>query len=260
MELTTLFRKHKDEEFIFFKPNVGNWGDNLIRLGAEKLANRYDIYFEREEEVKSYPGKIIYIHGVGGIGKVYRGVANKVKDLREYNPDNLIIFGPTTAMLHPNHLKEELPLEDENLIFFAREKTTLNFMRENFNFRIYLDDCPSLHLTEEDIYEFSPTTIENPKLSYLFLRSDEFEKIDKLPKNIKLNSFHTICDPADEAVTFQDYLNYHIQPRKITTNRCHSAILGMILGKKVFMFRNNYHKNRSIWEYSLRDKGVKWLN
>ena len=32
-----------------------------------------------------------------------------------------------------------------------------------------------------------------------------------------------------------------------------------IVGKKVNMFANSYHKNRSIWEFSLRKLGVKWI-
>ena len=44
------------------------------------------------------------------------------------------------------------------------------------------------------------------------------------------------------------------------TDRLHSAILGTILGIPVTLMPNSYHKNRAVWEYSLSERGVKWLD
>ena len=58
--------------------------------------------------------------------------------------------------------------------------------------------------------------------------------------------------------TFEEWIALHANSSKVITNRLHSCILSLILGKKVILLPNNYYKNRSIWEYSLKDRGVLW--
>ena len=66
-------------------------------------------------------------------------------------------------------------------------------------------------------------------------------------------------DPAWQAKDFKSWVQIHNNANTVFTDRTHSAIVSMLLGKKVYLLPNNYHKNRSIWEYSLKDFGVHWL-
>jgi len=67
-------------------------------------------------------------------------------------------------------------------------------------------------------------------------------------------------DKSGSSYSFKYRLGFHMaNASTIITNRLHSAIIGAILGKNVELFRNSYHKNRSVWEYSLQSKGVKWI-
>jgi hypothetical protein len=52
----------------------------------------------------------------------------------------------------------------------------------------------------------------------------------------------------------------HLFARSITTNRLHSAIIGAIAGKPVTIGPGSYHKNRSVWQYSLAERGVRWVD
>ncbi len=268
MKLETLFKQNSNKPFIFFNPTGGNWGDVLIRTGAEKLANNYNIKYEnkgrfdqnfKDRIYPKYPeDSVIYIHGCGGIGKKYQGVPKITKIISKENKNNLMIFGPTTAMIEPEDLKilkEELKDVGNNFIFFARERTTYKFMKENFDFKVYLDVCPSLHLEKEN-FIIPPESI-GEKYKILVFRKDKYEKVD-LPKEINIFDYDIVCDPADQTDSMKEWLGIHCRAHTIVTNRLHSAILGMLLGKNVTLFANNYHKNRSVWEYCLKQRGVKW--
>ena len=50
-----------------------------------------------------------------------------------------------------------------------------------------------------------------------------------------------------------DFVSTVENAEEVFTDRLHVAILGSILGKKVTLYGNVYHKNRGVWEYSLRD-------
>ena len=51
MKLYDYFKKNKDRQFIFIKPNSGNWGDNIIRMGALKMARELDIKFDEYDAI-----------------------------------------------------------------------------------------------------------------------------------------------------------------------------------------------------------------
>lgn len=70
--------------------------------------------------------------------------------------------------------------------------------------------------------------------------------------------FRLWLDPVSVAGSFDEWVQYHARTEKVITNRLHSAILGAILGKRVTLLPNSYHKNRSVHSYSLEERGVTW--
>ena len=70
-----------------------------------------------------------------------------------------------------------------------------------------------------------------------------------------MGDYDIVVDPCQE----KNWTQLHMDASRILTNRCHSAILGAILGKDTTMFKGHYHKNRSIYEYSLKKLGVNGL-
>jgi len=73
---------------------------------------------------------------------------------------------------------------------------------------------------------------------------------------VNLKDYDVVIDACQ---TGHNWAQLHVYALEILTNRSHSAMLGAILGKKTKMFRGKYHKNRSIWEYSLKQRGVEWV-
>lgn len=262
-------------------------GDYLIYAGAKKLANHLGIKYETVHYKRNTASKgilgisykisintndIIYIHGSGGFNSWWGWAGPLFRKIKTDRPDNLIIVGPSTSSLEVEYLREVLPNDDPNIIFFARERTTYNFMKDNFYSQTYIDHDTALLLSKEDrvFKEFTRNVKIGNKRKVLFLRKD----LEKVPLPEILKNYKTICDPvllykekshllhrisSLLGISKYKWLRLHLEASKIITNRVHSAILGTILNKDVELFQNSYHKNRSIWEYSLKSKGVRWI-
>ena len=67
-------------------------------------------------------------------------------------------------------------------------------------------------------------------------------------------------DPAYAAINFRHWVRIHLYAKSIITNRLHSSIIGAVAGKPVTLGPGSYHKNRSVWEYSLANQGVHWTD
>jgi len=67
-----------------------------------------------------------------------------------------------------------------------------------------------------------------------------------------------MIDPTLFCRSFEHWVMIHAEAKHVITNRLHSAIVSCLLGKKVTLLPNSYHKNRAVWEYSLSGLGVNW--
>jgi len=234
----------------------------MIYLGAEKLADTVGLKYStitcwvNKEIPRVAEHDVIYLHGGGGFNSWFGWTPKILKTLRVQNPDNLIIVGPTTVALQLEYLKQFMPRKD-NLIFFAREQTTFNFLKKHFFPDVKLDHDTALHLSLGDGYLEKLTGkigVEN-RFSLLVKRSDP-ETPMTLPRGLDPTKYGVVTDPI---LAGNKWAWYHFKASDITTNRSHSAILGSILGKPTTAFAGGYHKNKSIWAYSLKQRGVKWL-
>ena len=93
-------------------------------------------------------------------------------------------------------------------------------------------------------------------------RTDSEANSSQLPDgNLDLSE---ICNPHSDdpilsklaAVSMLTYVNQYTE---IHTDRLHVAISGLLLGKKIRLFANNYDKNQSVLEHSLASNGaIEW--
>lgn len=78
-------------------------------------------------------------------------------------------------------------------------------------------------------------------------RSDKETKLKSFPisnNDISYNGYAT--KPLDEFIAvLQQYT-------QVNTDRLHVAIGATLLGKQVQLFPNSYHKNKAVFDYSLR--------
>lgn len=261
--LTEVFKHYKEAGLNFaFIVQGGNQGDQMIYAGAEKLAEllginhttHYCFAPPNKPNIPQFDEQTaIYMHGGGGFNRWWAWSPVLVRMLRERNPNNFIIVGPSTFDLD-RELLDKIPV-DKNMVYLAREKTTYEFIKDTLP-HVHLSQDTSLYLTLGDGYlstilSFRPST-ETHKL--LAVRGD-VEKAN-IPTSLNIDKYEVRVDPC----IHHDWAGLHLDASVIATNRCHSAILGSLLKKKTILFAGSYHKNKSIWEYSLKERGVEWLD
>lgn len=249
-----------NSEFVFVIQG-GNQGDNMIYMGANKLANSLGLKYSKHfcySPTKVNPtiipeldkDVVIYMHGGGGFNKWWGWSPVLVRRLREKNPKNVIIVGPSTFDSDMEMLKG-LP---QDVIYFAREETSYKLLEPLFP-SVYLDHDTSLNLKYGDGYldALIGTDALRSNYSLLAIRGDA--ELGGFPATINRSDFKIQVDPC---VT-KNWAQLHMNASVIMTNRCHSAILGSLLGKRTILFPGSYHKNKSIWNYSLRERGVEFI-
>jgi len=258
MSLREVFEKLKTRKFMFVAPG-GNQGDYMIYAGAYKLADELglkyqSILYTRKVQPPKILDEVIYLHGGGGFCRWWNWTPRLLQKLRMANPENHIIIGPTTVDSDRDYL-DSIPNIDDRMTFFARERTTYEIMQKYCD-DVYLDHDTSLHLSSNDPYfkKIVGTTEVRETFSLLAIRNDG-ESSNRLPNNIKREDFDKTVDPC----RCKDWIRLHMHASRIVTDRSHSAIMGAILGKDTSLFAGSYHKNKSIYDYSLKDLGVKWI-
>lgn len=261
--LETVFAQYRDQEFLFVEPG-GNWGDDLIYRGAERLARKVGITFTRftfDEFTSRVPtsGVAVYLHGGGTFNPWYRdrGLDALTHALQRYSGP--IIQGPQTTANDSEYIKKlTLRIEgyrNPDFYLFARELTTWRNLRQavtDEDIKLQLDHDTALHLTMKDLLGGGNF---KPRYNLLALREDTERPVTDLPfrhfRGLKL-------DPPRYATSLDHWVRIHAYSYSIITNRTHSAVLSSILGITATLLPGSYHKNRSVWEYSLKSRGIHW--
>jgi exopolysaccharide biosynthesis predicted pyruvyltransferase EpsI len=256
-----LFQHYRDRPFVFVESG-GNFGDFLIYRGAEKLARLAGINFRvinpRELVTQVFTDDtVIYLHGGGGFNDYW-----KMEPIKEFsyllsNHKGVVIVGPQAFYIRSAQVLEQFKdifrtqPKPEKVYFFTRENYSYNILKDIFPLWIELqaDHDTAFNLSMDD-FKAQPC-----KKNYVLyaIRQD----VEKTPIQ-NFNPFLLWFDPIGHCKSFDHWFSVHQQARKIVTNRLHSAILGAILLKEVVLLPNNYHKNHSVWEFTLKSRGIIW--
>ena len=120
-----------------------------------------------------------------------------------------------------------------------------------------VEDDTSFNLSQPELLALAGLDRMRPGRYHLVaLRRDAEHPI--VPSTLPASG--VVIDPARDTRSFQHWLRVHLAARSITSNRLHSAIVGAVAGKPVTLTPGSYHKNRSVWEQSLRRRGVCWID
>jgi exopolysaccharide biosynthesis predicted pyruvyltransferase EpsI len=260
--LAEVLRTYSKEGWGFaFVIQGGNQGDRMIYMGAVKLAHllniKYTTYYcpqptrEVNRPIPEFGSRtIIYMHGGGGFNKWWAWSPKLIKELRDRNPENTIIVGPSTFELDEKMIKTLPP----DVTYFARERTSYEYLKQFFP-SVYIDHDTALQLKFRDGYLDILLGSNNLKDNYKLLAIRDDKESANFPVSVNRSKFKVQVDPCKEG----SWASLHLNASVIMTNRCHSAILGSILGKRTILFPGSYHKNKSIYEYSLKGRGVEWV-
>ncbi len=263
--LESLFGRYADRPFLLVRPG-GNWGDELIYWGARSLADRLSIKWQEigGDELPRHPidpSSVIYIHGGGGFNPYSSGRVAEALFYAIKRHQGVVIQGPQTFVTERDQLASLVTGGFDN----ASAETVIIFVRESASLRALVPVLPdhlAVAINEDTAFYISRDDVERRigkvkrRYNLMAIRRDS-EGIGFEPH--KPNQAVTF-DPAYFATSFDHWLRLHAAARRIVTNRTHSSILGAILGTPTALYAGRYHKNRSIWEYSLKERGVQWLS
>lgn len=260
--LQSVFEFYDSRKFVFVESG-GNYGDHLIYRGADKLAREANLEFESVPHKKFMNSTfdddaIIYFHGGGGYNPWWRGrVIQELKKASETH-GGLLIQGPQTVYTDQNFLQKQISntLQETTLdkvFFYTRERTSYDVLKQVLPEQVDLqvDHDTALHLNASDL----PRTGMSPRgHTFYGIRDDkESRSIAKQRK-----PFRMWFDPVPYSSSFDEWVGHHARAGTVITNRLHSAVVSTILEKPTVLLPNSYHKNRSVYEFSLADRGAKW--
>jgi hypothetical protein len=267
--LTTLFAAHRHRPWYFVRSG-GNWGDSLIYAGAESLGRTLGLRWTDldSRQIESSPpprGACIYLHGGGGLnpwcsGRAFSNLrsACRVQDaLVIQGPQTCDIAGEETRKLFASALERSMCRE---LHFLGREMTSAQVLAEILPpwIRLSVDHDTAFALQETDVLAIAGVqAMPEGMYDLVVVREDN----EQPPTHFNGAKFSGVAlDPAYVATSFEHWVRMHVYAKSISTNRLHSAILGAISGKPVTLGPSSSHKNKSVWEYSLASRGVRWAD
>ena len=264
-KLFSVLQEYQSKRLIVIEFN-GNFGDELIYRGLRKLLKslplEYDIYSWEEFLSCDLPKdpRVFYLNGGFGFTSLWNnGIVDCFRKIVEHS-GGPIIFGPQTILDAPDFFEKnfnQVVVQNKfkhPITFFSRELTSFKISQKCLISSVIKehDHDTALNLQIEDLER--DLSLKKVK-DYYAIRYDR-----ETVRYTKWNPFWTWFDPVDNCETFQHWVNTHDLAENLITNRLHSSIVAMILGKRVTLLANKYHKNRSVWEYSLKENGVQWNN
>lgn len=269
MTLSELLTNYKSKKILVIKPG-GNFGDQLIYAGFHRIGRDIDLEYEElfYEHAAELPAgtkyDVVYVHGGGGYVPWWSGKAYKAVELAGSLASETVIVGPTTVHTDKDYVRGVLAdiqsKIDPNLDFhmYARERTSFEIMKELAGDlgTIGLDHDTAVSCLPEDVLVFCKNQPnESTKRNYVFfgIRTDAEKEAATM-----VDSRAFLADPVFYTRNMDEWVRLHANARVIVTNRLHSSICGAVLGVPTILLPNSYHKNRSVWEMSLADRGVLW--
>lgn len=238
-----------EAHFVYFQ-NPGNYGDSLIRQGAEELWKYHSLsysrithhnYTEKIEQVKKeHPTCTTFVYS--GSGAWIHPYFKRTTEIIEYAFTHFekIIILPSTFFPHPELTAFLKKNKDKNIIFFRRDDG------------ISKQALPEAKLAPDTalfIHTFTPTKIlPSQRIGYFFRTDIEATKKRNIPiTNLDLSLLGD--ETTDVSLFFQTLAQYE----EIHTDRLHVGIAGFLLGKNVFLYDNIYGKNKSFYETFFKD-------
>ena len=219
-----LFQEYRSRPFILVEP-LGNYGDQLIWKGAQKLARLAGLNFESMPYPTfveaSFPDEaVVYIHGGGGINPRWSGSAMKAFLKAIVSHPGVTILGPQTFPTDVEFLRqavfEALPERVPGKVYlFTRENTSYNSMKTGLPgwIELGLDHDTALNLTAVDL------TTETPQRHYTFYAIREDREAVQMQQRDLLAVW---LDPAVACSSFDHWVAIHNGAERIVSNRLHS--------------------------------------
>lgn len=282
-EINKLIKTYgQKEKIIYFQtPEHGNLGDQAIAIAGKKIIEdkhndklvlefTYNEYIRNKEKIKNLINEndILYIHGGGNFGNLYKWEESQRRDIIEAFKNNKIISMPQSLSYTNNdegnkelEITKKIASEHNDLTIIARDEKSYSFAKNNF-VKNKVVMAPDSVLYLEDYYL---SQIEQDRKGVLFTIRKDVEKVlsdkkiheikDILDKNKIVYNVDDTTVPYDVSRKTRDYEVQNIL-RKISkselniTDRFHGVIFSVITNTPVIVFKSLDHKIA---------EGIKWF-
>ena len=279
----SFLKENRDKKTILVTPG-GNHGDTLIHMGHIKKLEEYGFDYDCFNLEEKYSKNLVLgAKYLSNIALWHLGSKKGFKLVDIASDTDLILFegggyvndvwfGPTllnqvlkrnqqiVAVAPQSYRFNEPSIETHDasrkLHLFCREKGSFDHLKQmDLAENIQVDTSPevALYLTREDLARYI-----SPRDRGYQLVAFRGDKESAISNELKQEVLSLCSNPMNSDISVKgslsDFVSSVENAEKIFTDRLHVAILGSILGKDVTLFGNMYHKNKGVWEYSLKDK------
>lgn len=223
--------------------NTGNRGDGLIHVGGRRLfasAGLQTREVHEKEVTADLGGDVLLVYGAGAFG---RGTHTLAKLVPVIAPRfRHVVLLPSSFDLEVPAVRAFARSLNSRYTIFCRELISFDAMRK-FGARphaLMLGHDLALHA---DLSEWAARPHEG-KIG--IFRCDNEATYGALPRGLELHDASKGSDRDPEGL-----LDYVARYSVIHTDRCHAAVSGALMRRRVIFYRNNYFKNQAIYDHSL---------
>jgi exopolysaccharide biosynthesis predicted pyruvyltransferase EpsI len=295
----SFLKEHEDDKIFAITPG-GNHGDTLIHMGMVKKLEELGCNYKCLNLEESYKRQallgakylfniaawklgggrgfdllnipsdadLILFEGGGYMNDIWYGLVLLKQALREYRQP--ITVGPQSYLFETTDLMS-LFTDVRQVTLFCREpysRDLLSGKPRPPQVEVLMSRDTALYLDHQDL---SPH-IDPPREPYdlvCFRRDKETLITRDVKREIVEQAQDPIVGDISKRGQLRDFVSTVANARRVFTDRLHVAILAHILGKEATLYDNRYHKNRGVYEYSLKHdpkirfvelKGEPWDN
>jgi exopolysaccharide biosynthesis predicted pyruvyltransferase EpsI len=241
-DIRAFLKKYNGVDVVYI-PNPGSAGDSLIALGTIQVLNELGIKWRMGVYTRTYSGKIILYGGGGNLIWMYKCCKLFLKNNHKHNS---IVILPQTI----SDVDRTLTSLGGNVTIFCREKKSYDYVTSIIKHkdRVYLSKDMALYAK----HNFSGG---GEGVCYAYREDDEKTSVKIPDGNDDISHRYTISGNTRSIYKIElvsnNLLRYISNFRVVHTNRLHVCIACHLLGKKVFLYPNNYYKNKAVYNYSL---------
>jgi len=220
------------------------------RVGVRRGFRLLDIPAETE---------LILFEGGGYMNDIWYGLTLLRQILRRH--EQPMAVGPHSFWFRrPGFL--ELFRGERPVTIFCRERYSLDLLRGEQvppNVGLGLSNDTALYLSSRDLED-----LMDPKggdYDLVCFRNDRESIVSEATKQEIIGSLaNPLVEDISKKGSLEEFVSAVAGAGRVFTDRLHVAIAAHILGRRARLYGNRYHKNRGVYEYSLRgDPGIEFI-
>ncbi len=224
-------------ERVYYMPNLGNWGDSLIRQGTIDFFKDIDVevvevsWVNKKSLLQCLWRRGILIYGGGGAWAKSCSVAPRILSRVKFMFKRMMVL-PSTFELPPSSAKK----------FYARD---LYQSRVNIDSDLFAHDMA---------FYINPNAFDGlvavRKGACSVFRTDNESK-ENVFRPLVGEDLGDISALGGHLTDVKDFFSKLAPYEEVYTDRLHVAIAGCLLGMKVSVFGNSYFKIEAIFKSSI---------